>query len=167
MCLKIRILLYFLLLVAWTNLLSQSLSQQVIVPVAGLQSSGKIHFSQTVGETAVEVFTSTESVLTQGFQQPGIKFIKENPPSGNGVKVYPNPVTDFVTIELFGTGTRTFHIEFFSISGTILRSEKFEFADNYWLCQPFSVENYSKGLFFIRIMSTDGLINRTFKIEKL
>ncbi|MBK9390286.1 MAG: T9SS type A sorting domain-containing protein [Bacteroidetes bacterium] len=156
-----------LLLGAGFNLLSQSLSHQVIVPVAGLQSSGKIHYSQTVGEAAVSVIGCTEYVFTQGFQQPGFIIKKETPPPGNGVKVYPNPVTDFVTIELFGSGSRTFLIDFFNISGTIIRTEKIEFNDQYWLCRPFPVEHFSKGLFLIRILSTDGLINRTFKIEKL
>ncbi len=156
-----------LLIGAGINLFSQSLSHQVIVPVAGLQSSGKVHYSQTVGEAAVEVIGCTEYVFTQGFQQPGIVLKKETPPPGNGIKVYPNPVTDFVTIELFGSGSRTFLIDFINISGTIIRTEKIEFCDQYWLCQPFSVEKYSKGLFLIRIISTDGLINRTFKIEKL
>ena len=167
MRLRLRLFVCLLLLLTWVDLFSQSISHQVIVPVAGLQTSGNVHYSHTVGEVAVEVFSSPDLNLTQGFQQPGIRLTKENPPPGNGVKVYPNPVTDFVTLEIFGTGTRTFHIEFYSISGTILRTDKFEFIDQYWFCQQFSVENISKGLFFIRIISTDGLINRTFKIEKL
>lgn len=167
MCLRTRLFLCLLLVFAWVNLYSQSLSHQVIVPVAGLQTSAEVHFSQTAGEVAVEVFGVSDLILTQGFQQPGIRLAKENPPPGNGVKVYPNPVTDFVTLEIFGTGTRTFVIEFYSISGTILRTDKLDFIDQYWFCQQFSVENFSKGLFLIRIISTDGLINRTFKIEKL
>lgn len=167
MYLKIRIFGCLLLILAGTNLYSQGLSNQVIVPVAGLQTSSKVHYSQTVGEAAVEVIGSSEYVFTQGFQQPGIKIVKENPPPGNGVKVYPNPVFDLVNIEMFGNVTRTFLIDFISISGTIIRSEKFEFKDQYWFCQPFSVTDYSRGLFLIRIKSTDGSINRVFKIEKL
>ncbi len=167
MYLRVRIFLYFLLLGAASDILSQGLSHQVIVPVASLQCTGSVHYSQTIGESVVEVIGCIDFTFTQGFQQPGIKLKKENPPPGNGVKVYPNPVTDFVNIELFGTGTRSFLIDFFNISGSIIRSEKYEFANQYWFCQPFSVENYSRGLFFIRITSTDGLISRTFKIEKL
>jgi hypothetical protein len=137
------------------------------VPVAGLQTSGKVHYSQTAGEAAVEVIGCTEYVFTQGFQQPGVALNKETPPPGNGVKVYPNPVFDFVTIEIYGSQSRTFLIDFFNFSGSVIRTEKFELKDQHWFCQPFSVEKYSKGLFLIRIMSTDGLINRTFKIEKL
>ena len=167
MYLGIRIYIIFLLSWSWTILSSQGLSHQVIVPVGAVQCTPAIHYSQTIGEAAVEVFSGPDMILTQGFQQPGIKLKTEVPPSGNGVKVYPNPVSDFVNIELFGTGKRIFVIDFFSIAGTIIRTEKIEFSDNYWLCQPFCVENYSKGLFFIRIISTDGVFNRTFKIEKL
>jgi len=167
MFLKARIFVWLLFTGAGLNLFSQTLSNQVIVPAAGLLSSGTVHYSQTIGEAAVEVFCATECVFTQGFQQPGVKFTKENPPPGNGVKVYPNPVTDYVTIELFGTGSRSFLIEFFNISGTIIKTGRFDFIDQYWFCQQFPVDNLSKGLFFIRIISTDGLISRTFKIEKL
>lgn len=167
MHLGIRLYLAFMLLGSWITLSSQGLSNQVIVPVAGLLNSGKLHYSQTVGEVAVEIFGCTRYVFTQGFQQPGIKLKNEIPPPGNGVRVYPNPVSDFVTIELFGTGRREFLIQFVNITGSVMQSEKFEFNDNYWLCQPFSVENFARGMFFIRIISTDGMINRAFKIEKL
>jgi hypothetical protein len=167
MYLGIRSYIVFLLLGGWATLSSQGLSHQVIVPLAGLVKTEKLHYSQTVGEAAIEVFGCSDYVFTQGFQQPGIRLKTENPPPGNGVKVYPNPVSDFVTIELFGTGSRTFVIDFFNISGIMIHTEKYEFNDNYWLCQPFSVEKYSRGMFFIRILSTDGVINRTFKIEKL
>jgi hypothetical protein len=162
----INILTVFLI-ISWGNILSQQLTHQVLVPVAGVSSSGSIHYSQTIGETAVEIINCSEFVFTQGFQQPGIKFTKENPPPGNGVKVYPNPVTDYVTIELFGSVTREFRIEFFTISGTMLRVENLLLKDQYWHNQQYPVEKLSKGLFFIRITSEDGVINRTFKIEKL
>jgi hypothetical protein len=151
----------------WINISAQELTLQVLVPVAGVSTSGLINYSQTIGETAVEVINSSDFVFTQGFQQPGIKYSKENPPPGNGVKVYPNPVTEYVTIELFGSNTREFKIEFFTISGTMLKVENLGFKNQYWHIQQYSVEKFSKGLFFIRIVSEDGIINRIFKIEKV
>ncbi|HAM09987.1 MAG: hypothetical protein A2X05_14080 [Bacteroidetes bacterium GWE2_41_25] len=162
----INVLIIFLL-GSVGNVFSQELTHQVLVPVAGVSSNGSINYSQTIGETAVEILNCSNFVFTQGFQQPGIKFSKENPPPGNGVKVYPNPVTDYVTIELFGTETREFRIEFFNISGTMLRVENIVFKDQYWYNQQYSVERYIKGLFFIKVTSEDGVINRTFKVEKL
>lgn len=160
----VLILFFF---ISGVKISAQELALQVLVPVAGVTSTSSLSYSQTIGEAAVEVISSSDYVLTQGFQQPGIKISRENPPPGNGVRVYPNPVTDFVTIELFGEKTREFRIEFFTISGIMLQVENLEFKNQYWHIQPFSVENYSKGLFFIRIISKDGVINRIFKIEKI
>jgi hypothetical protein len=162
----IKVLIIFLF-TSWGIVFSQELTHQVLVPVAGVSSNGSINYSQTIGETAVEIINCSEFVFTQGFQQPGIKLSRENPPPGNGVKVYPNPVTDYVTIELFGSVTREFRIEFFNISGTMLRVENLLLRDQYWHNQQYPVEKYTKGLFFIKITSEDGVINRTFKIEKL
>jgi len=162
----IKILLFFLLAVG-INISAQEITHQVLVPVAGISASGAVNYSQTIGETAIEIINCSDYIFTQGFQQPGIKSDRNNPPPGNGIKVYPNPVTDFVTIELFGTASREFRIEFFNISGIIFRLENLEFKNQYWHNQQYSVEKFSKGLFFIRIISEDGLISRTFKIEKV
>jgi hypothetical protein len=163
---RIKVLVLFLL-VSCTTLFSQQLSHQVLVPVAGVSSNSTISYSQTIGETAVEIISSSEYTFTQGFQQPCIKFSKEAPPPGNGVKVYPNPVTDILNIELFGEEARTFKIELITISGTIVKSEKIVFSGPYWKLQEIAVDSFSKGLFFVRIISDDGVINRTFKIDKM
>jgi hypothetical protein len=160
-------ILILLLLGSGTNVFSQQLSRQVLVPVAGVISTRSINFSQTIGETAVEIFTGPDFILTQGFQQPGIKLSKENPPPGNGVNVYPNPVTDVIYVELFGDVTRSFRIDIINVSGTLVRTEKMGFAYPFWQILPFSVDRFGKGIYFIRIISEDGLISRTFKIEKI
>jgi hypothetical protein len=161
------ILILLLLLGSGTNLFSQELSHQVLVPLAGVTSTGSINYSQTAGETAVEVISSSDFVFTQGFQQPGIKLVKVDPPKGNGAKVYPNPVTDIINIELFGDGSRAFRIDLINISGTIVRTEKMVYTDPFWQILQFPAGQLSKGLYFVRIVSDDGLISRTFKIDKM
>jgi hypothetical protein len=161
------ILILLLLLGSGGNLFSQELSHQVLVPLAGVNSTETINYSQTVGETAVEIFSSQDFIFTQGFQQPGLKLIKVNKPQGNGVKVYPNPVTDILNVELFGDGSRGFRIDLINISGTIVNTERMVFTDPFWQIQQLSVSQLSKGLYFVRIVSNDGLISRTFKIDKM
>lgn len=159
--------LMLLLLVIGPGLLSQQLSHQVLVPLAGIATGGGVNFSQTVGETAVEIIGCSDFVFTQGFQQPRIKLLRETPPPGNGVKVYPNPVTDYVTMELFGNAARSFRIDIINISGTIVFTERREFSDQFWLKEPINIENLIRGFYLIRINSGDGVISRTFKIEKI
>ena len=59
-----------------------------------------------MGETAVEIIGSSDFILTQGFQQPGMKISSEIKPEGNGVEVYPNPATDYINIKFFGDDAR-------------------------------------------------------------
>jgi hypothetical protein len=150
-----------------TSLFSQELSHQVLVTAAGIKIAGNLEYTQTIGETAVEIFSSETRVLTQGFQQPRIIFSKETPPSGNGVNVFPNPVSDNVNIELFGNTSRSFRIEILNISGTLVRTERIAYSGQFWEILHYPVDQLSKGLYIVRITSDDGVINRTFKIDKM
>jgi hypothetical protein len=164
---------YFLVLVLLiiiypgTNLFSQELSQQVLVPVAGVTLTGSVNYSQTIGETAVEIISNSDYTFTQGFQQPGITVLLGNPPGGNGVDVYPNPATDNVTIKFFGENSRDFRIDILNITGTIVFTENVSFSDKYYVEKVIPVGQLNKGMYCVRVFSKDGIINRSFKIEKI
>ncbi|MCE5347071.1 MAG: T9SS type A sorting domain-containing protein [Bacteroidales bacterium] len=160
-------ILILLLLVSLENTFSQQLSHQVLVPVAGVSTAGGFSYSQTSGETMVEIISNPDFVLTQGFQQPGMKVSSMVKPEGNGVDVYPNPVKDFVYIKFFGDAARNFKIDIISITGTIIYTGTINFAGSYYYIQKIEFEEYRTGLYFVRIVSDDGLISRTFKIEKI
>lgn len=146
---------------------SQQLSHQVLVPLAGVISGNNVNYSQTVGETVVEIVGCSEYFFTQGFQQPGIKVTPETPPPGTGINVYPNPVSDFLTIELFGESARTFRVDIINATGTVVLSERKAFSDRFWYKEAQNIENLISGIYLVRIISEDRVINRTFKIEKL
>jgi hypothetical protein len=150
-----------------TDAFSQQLSLQVLVPLAGIATDKNISYTQTVGETAVEIVGCSDYVFTQGFQQPGIKLTTEAPPPGTGVNVYPNPATDYVTVELFGDKARIFKIEFLDITGTVVINARRVFIEPYWLKERLDIVNLIRGFYLVRITSEDKLINRTFKIEKI
>ena len=123
---KVTKVLILLLLSFWTVANSQQLSNQVLVPAAGLATSGVINYSQTIGETAVEIVTGAGFFLTQGFQQPGMKYTAETPHEGTGVDVYPNPATEYINIKLFGDAARKFTIEMINLSlHQLTKSSKF------------------------------------------
>jgi len=160
-------ILILFILCSCADLLSQQLSHQVLVPLAGITTNEKISYSQTVGETAVDILGYSWYVFTQGFQQPGIKISDDARPVGTGVKVYPNPADDFITIEMFGESARSFRVEFINMTGTVVMSEKKVFGDQFWYKDPMCIEDLIKGLYLVRIISDDNFVNRTFKIEKL
>jgi hypothetical protein len=146
---------------------SQHLSHQVLVPLAGVSSDSRVNYSQTAGETAVEIVGCINYTFTQGFQQPCIKFSSLKPPQGTGVNVFPNPVKDYVTVELYGESARTFRVEFINITGTVVLSLRRSFSDNYWYREEQNIEHLVRGFYLVRILSEDGHVNRTFRIEKI
>lgn len=167
MCKKGWILWLVLLMDSGSNLFSQQLSHQVIVPAASIISESSVNYSQTIGETAVEIIHSSDYILTQGFQQPSIKPASDDQPEGNGVDVYPNPVINDLKIKLFGDDSREFRIDIINVSGMTVITEKISFNNEFNFEKIIPVEKIYKGLYFIRIISSDHLINRTFKITKM
>jgi len=155
------------LLISWTTVFSQQLSHQVLVPLAGIVNDSKISFSQTVGETAVEVAECSWYIFTQGFQQPRIKLSNEDVPQGTGASVYPNPVVDFLTVELFGESGRTFKIDIINITGKVVFTDRLTFINQFWHKEQYDMDAFIRGFYLIRISSEDGFMNRTFKIEKI
>ncbi len=146
---------------------SQQLSHQVMVPAAGLAASGVVNYSQTIGETAIEIFSCSGFEFTQGFQQPGMKYSPEDNPEGNGVEVYPNPVADNLNVKFFGDVARKFRVDIINIAGTVVESSAITFITVYYHIEQINVQKLKKGFYFVRVVSGDGLISRTFKIEKM
>jgi hypothetical protein len=139
----------------------------VLVPAAGLATTGVINYSQTIGETAVEIIGNAGFELTQGFQQPGIKISTNIIPEGTGVDVFPNPATDFINVKLYGDVARKFRIEIINITGMVVNSTTIDFNDKYYYIQQIEVTSLKFGFYFVRVTSDDGTINRIFKIEKM
>jgi len=161
-----KILVLFLL-ASWTKGMSQELSHSVMVPAAGIVSTSVLSYTQTVGETAIEIISGSGYVFTQGFQQPGIKIVPDINDKGNGVNVYPNPATEFVYVKLFGDVPRKFTIEIINMAGTIVTSGTISFVAAYSYEQQVDMGNLKNGFYLVRVYSEDGVINRTFKIEKM
>jgi hypothetical protein len=156
------------LIVPWTNAVSQKdVSIKVLVPFAGVITEKGISYSQTVGEPVVEILENSGHILTQGFQQPSFKIANNQQPDGTGVLVYPNPVTDFVTIEIYGERAKTIRIEIINITGRTVYSDLKKFDAGFWFIDRHNVEDLLRGLYLIRVSANDGMLDRVFKIEKL
>jgi hypothetical protein len=148
------------------------LSHQVLVPAANLVTSGGINYQQTIGETAVEITVPSIYVLTQGYQQP--RFVpKVDLPDreGNGVDFFPNPVTEedyhIFKIRLYGVLGRSYNIIITSLVGSLTYTANVELSPDHDYIHEVNMQNYANGIYIIRVLSADGVINRSFKIEKL
>jgi len=163
---RVQVLALFLL-VFWGKTFSQHLSHQVLVPAAGLAVLKTLDYSQTIGETAIEIICCSGFEFTQGFQQPSVSISPEIIPAGTGVEVYPNPAIDYFNVKLFGDVARKFKIDLISVNGTIVSTATINFITTYFYIRRIEVDNLLRGLYYLRVVSMDGLINRTFKVEKM
>jgi len=125
------------------------------------------HYSQTIGESAIELLTTSDYDLTQGFQQPRLKMLPGKMPPGAGINTYPNPASDYINIEFYGETARSFIITVSNISGTMVYSSGIDFSEKYWYIHEIPVSKFSPGLYFVQVISKDGVLRRSFKIEKM
>jgi hypothetical protein len=149
------------------NAISQEISHVVLVPAAGIITAGSINVSQTIGETAVQILPYQDYVLTQGFQQPRVVFTNATKPEGTGVKAYPNPVSDILTIELFGETARSFVVSIVNMYGAEIHTLELNFTGPYWYKLEQPVDDLAAGLYLVKIFSRDKVVKRTIKIEKM
>jgi len=164
---KVTKVLILLLLSFCTAVSGQQLSNQVLVPAAGLAKVGVISYSQTIGETAVELMNGSGFFLTQGFQQPGIKATVEVPPPGTGVDAYPNPATDYLYVKMFGENARKIKIEIINFMGAVISTVDLDFTANYYYVEQIDITGLKFGIYLVRVTSNDSVISRIFKIEKM
>jgi len=152
---------------------SYELSHQVLVTAASVEPvKDGISYQQTAGETAVTITLPDVFILTQGFQQP--RFI---PPTdypvreGNGVDFFPNPVTETVyhifNIRMFGVLGRHYYIIITNLPGAVMYTADLEFSPDHDVIHEVDLQRYVDGIYVARVWSTDGVIDRSFKIEKL
>jgi hypothetical protein len=83
--------------------LSQSICNSVIANNGSYYSNGQISVCCTLGEPLVSTYSSSGTILTQGFQQ-NHKFIPVSIPNylnaSSDFIIYPNPAKDFLFIKL-------------------------------------------------------------------
>ena len=78
----------------------QVTSPSVISSSGGSYSNGNIIMDYTLGEIVVETHTNSTTILTQGFHQGVLEVSTEVVNIDIKTKVYPNPTTNFLIIEL-------------------------------------------------------------------
>jgi hypothetical protein len=121
--------------------------------------------SYTFGECATKTYIVSTMAFTQGFQQG--KFNSPEPSKILELKVYPNPVTnDVLHITLpVRNDINSYLVSFYTSTGQVLLIKQFK---NLTVGTPedFDFSPLAKGLYLVKIQSTDNTFLKIFKIEK-
>ena len=78
----------------------QILSPSVVSSSGASYSNGGVIMDFTLGEIVIETFSNNANILTQGFHQGIIKIVLSVSDIDIKTKIYPNPTTNFIIIEL-------------------------------------------------------------------
>jgi hypothetical protein len=112
-----------------------------------------------VGEVAVTTLGVAFGALTQGVLQPYLRVVntKETFDEKFDFKVYPNPTSDFLTVQ-----TNYIHFTFVEVAsadGRVVQIGPFDYS-------PIDCSMLQAGAYFVRLYSNNHIESKTFKIIK-
>ena len=144
---------------------AQSVSPDVIATAGDFYSNASGSVSWTLGEPMGETYTSTNNILTQGFQQPW-DFGTGLPSGANPVNadVYPNPTADVVNLQFDNLSSGQYVIEVYNALGQRMSAMQFAATPNSQA--TVSLADFANGIYFITVSKVDGTETSTFKITK-
>jgi hypothetical protein len=150
------------------TLVGLSLFVLVISKAQEVYSSGGDYFKGsnysigfTIGEPINETFSKSANNLTQGFQQGKLTVsIYELPGLNNTIKVFPNPVHEFVIIKLNNLSFNNLRYEFYNEDGKLLYRDLMNSTET-----EISTSQLMASTYFIKILDNQFLV-KSFKIVK-
>jgi hypothetical protein len=121
--------------------------------------------SWSMGECVTETFTSTNNILTQGFQQGhyNVVAIDEIKDKDVSIKVFPNPTTDFISISIKSLTEKNsdYLIELYDLQGKKLFTANYNQNDF-----RLNMATYPVGSFLLKVMTKGNKTLQNFKIQK-
>ena len=141
---------------------SQTASPDVIGSAGAHFAIPSMQMSWTLGETVTATVTDGSTTLTQGFHQSNVSLIGvEIVDPTVEISVFPNPISDFLTVEVSGTALNS---EFLLIDGagkTVLMDKVTELK--------FTIDftAYAKGVYYLNFENEQGQILQTITLQKI
>ena len=136
-------------------------AQTVIGTQGNSSSNSACSLDYTIGEVVIAFGSDSSSILTQGFHQPVFEITTVETIEVNfDVVIYPNPAVDQLNLR-FKEINRGDQFQLYDALGKQLVQE---LIVDYQMYIPFS--NYSTGIYFLSIISSENKLIKTFKIQK-
>jgi hypothetical protein len=143
--------------------LAESLSAQEVISSAGeTQSISGCEVNWTLGEPAIETISSGSIIFTQGFHQSKLTVtaIDELLVSDLELKVYPNPTTEFVVIQINQLNNKP-AFSLYDLSGKLLQSQLISASETH-----VNLSEYASGTYLLKLNQNLQRPFQAFKIVK-
>lgn len=157
--------IFITLIVFWGALSAQTNKPDIITSAGGYEEVNGISVSWTLGDIATSTETNGNVILTQGFQQNefNIVTVEENLSTSFEIKLYPNPVSDQIQIDISGKYSGGIMAELIDINGKQVYSKLFD-ADTEKITIGFN--SFAEGYYLLNLVNPESKIRNSYKIQK-
>jgi len=141
------------------------LQAQTSVNATGGNASGSGgSASYSIGQLVYTTNTGTTGTVAQGVQQPYeisvVTGLEEAKGINLSVTAYPNPTTDYLTLEVKEFELSTLHFQLYDMSGKLLQSEKLTGSQT-----NIVMSNLLPATYFVKVIQNNKEV-KTFKVIK-
>ncbi|MBI3133058.1 MAG: T9SS type A sorting domain-containing protein [Bacteroidetes bacterium] len=141
---------------------NQSLTPTVVASSGDFFSGSAASLSWTLGEVVTDTYIGTNNQLTQGFQQPEIRFLTvEDLAVEITMNLYPNPTTSEVSLEI-KNNTETLSILIHDVTGKLMYNGLYQPET----IQKIDLSTYANGIYLMQINNSKNEKLKTVKIQK-
>jgi len=139
---------------------AQTIEREVVSSNGNFYSNSAGQLSTTLGEPVISTVNNGTNELTQGFQQTKITVTGiEDYQTEFNMNVYPNPVSEQVTIEIKEI-KEAISFSIYTTEGKLIMTSKLT-----ELQTKLNIEGFAKGNYFLNITEQNKII-KTYKIIK-
>ena len=141
---------------------SQSLTPFLIGAGGGTGHENGKSLHWAIGEVAVATLQSDDAWLTQGFLQGSIQVTSsfEAPGLAFSINAYPNPASQFVTLQLDQEFAGGLHYQLYDISGRLMLQGRTDAAQT-----RISLSELKPSVYFLKVLRNESEV-KTFRIIK-
>lgn len=157
-----KLILIVYLFAIQLGIFSQQINHFVISSSGNQYASNNIIFDWTLGEVFTETSVGGGFVLNQGFHQPLIEIKTAiNQVEFSGLNIFPNPVSDKLTLNFPDAIANKSNCVITDLQGRLYINREIK-----EISTEFDFSTFSSGIYFLRIISENPLINVSQKIIK-
>lgn len=159
-----KLISFFLILVVIQGN-TQELAPSLLSTSGDFFSTNNYSVSWSLGEIAIETFSQSGNIITQGFQQTRLTTtgIQENSVKKNAIQLYPNPASDKLFLNFNSYDVQSYQLEIFDLIGSKKISEKIETNSK---ITEIKLNDLEPGTYMLVIKSKEKNSTNTFIFQK-
>ena len=144
-----KIILFFAICFLLSNIQAQIISSELIT------SNGDFYSNSTA------MLSFAEGVVIDDFNLQSVNSINDTKTVSNSFKIYPNPATNTITLNIDNTNNTELSLSIYSVMGTLAKSEILK-QNN----QQINIVDISNGVYIVTIKSKDFTGNQKLIIQR-